>query len=575
VRWHGPSWRMWLLISGLALGLVLVTGRLGQLQVRDHQEYARLARLNRTADTLLPGKRGAILDANGAPLAMSVESYNVMVEKRAWQDRGKAMAAARQIAALAGGAPEQMVDRVLASPAFETEVAHGLDYDKAVALQRLGLEGVRLVPDGRRIYPEGSLAAQLIGVVGRDGVGLSGLEADLDSVLRGQAGRASWERDTSGQGLYWSGWQEVPPRSGADVVLTIDRYLQRVAEQALEQAIKEHRAKGGTIVVMDARTGAILALASRPTFDLTNPDLGDEAKVALLRNPAVTDPYEPGSVFKVITTAAAIDSGVAGPDTYWYDSGVAVVNGARIYNWDFSANGSQTVTQMLTKSLNTGAVWLAQRLGPQRFYDYVRRFGFGEPTGIGLGGEAAGQVRWPDDPDWSELDLATNSFGQGISVTTIQMAAALAAIANDGKLMRPYVVRAIVTPDGVKETQPQMVRQVISPEAARTVREMMGAVADRISPSLLSVPGYRVGGKTGTANLVAGGTYKPNAYISSFAGIVPLDDPKLVVLVKIDEPQDVPWGTVVAAPVFAQVAREAMVYYRVPPAGLVAAQPGR
>ncbi len=574
MRGHA-SWRIWLVIAGLLLGLVLITGRLGQLQVSEHAEYAQRARLLRTADTLLPGRRGAILDANGAPLAMSVDSYNVMVEKRAWQDRSKALAAARQLAALAGGSPEAMVEQVLSSPAFETEVSRGLDYERALAVRRLGLDGVRLVPDGRRIYPEGSLAAQLIGVVGRDGAGLSGLEADLDAFLRGHPGRMSWERDTSGQGMFWSGWQEVPASAGADVVLTIDRYLQRVVEQALDQAIKEHRARGGTVVVMDARTGAILALASRPTFDLTSPDFQDPQQVALFRNPAVTDPYEPGSVFKVITAAAAIDSGVATPNTYWYDSGVAVVGNARIYNWDFSANGPQTVTQMLTKSLNTGAVWLAQRLGAQRFYDYVHRFGFGEPTGIGLGGEAAGQVRWPGDPQWSEMDLATNSFGQGISVTPIQMAAALAAIANEGKLMRPYVVKAIVTPEGVRETQPQVVRQAISPEAARTVLEMMGAVAEKIPSSLLNVPGYRVGGKTGTANLVANGTYKPDAYISSFAGIVPLDDPRLVVLVKIDEPQDVPWGTVVAAPVFAQVAREAMVYYRVPPAGLVAANPGR
>jgi len=570
-----PSRRIWLLIGGLALGLVAVTGRLGQLQVQDHAEYAQRARMTREADAMLPGRRGSILDSSGAPLAMSVDSYNVMVEKRAWQDRNAALAAARQLAAIAGGSPEEMVDRVTSSPAFETEVARGLDYEKAVAVRRLGLAGVRLVQDGRRIYPEGSLAAQLIGVVGRDGVGLSGLEADLDSLLRGEPGRVSWQRDATGEGMYWTGWEEVPPRSGADVVLTIDRYLQRVVEQALDKAIQEHRARGGSVVVMDARTGAILALASRPTFDLTSPDFRDAQAVSLFRNPAVTDPYEPGSVFKVITTAAAIDSGVAGPDTRWYDSGVAVVNGSRIYNWDFSANGSQTVTQMLTKSLNTGAVWLAQRVGAQRFYDYVRRFGFGEATGVGLQGEAAGQVRWPDDPNWSELDLATNSFGQGLSVTPIQMAAALAAIANDGKLMRPYVVKAIVTPQGVQETQPQVVRQVISPEAAHTVLQMMGAVAEKIPSSLLDVPGYKVGGKTGTANLVADGTYKPNAYISSFAGIVPLDDPRLVVLVKIDEPQDVPWGTVVAAPVFGQVAREAMLHYRVPPDSLVAARPQR
>ncbi len=565
------SWRLWALAIGMGLGFLVLTGRLAQLQIIEHETYAQRARLTRLHDEKTIGHRGAILDANGHPLAMSVQAYNVLVERRAWQDTQKALEAARQLAAITGGSPEEMVRTVQGTELFETKVAQYISFEQAQQVRRLGLPGVRVEADSRRIYPEGSLAAQLIGVIGRDKVGLAGLEADLNSILQGQPGETVVERDALGQDLFWAQWQQVPPQPGSDVVLTIDRYLQRVAEQALEEAVKANRAAGGTVIVVEVKTGAILAMASRPTFDLTNPDFSDPAKIGLFRNPAITDTYEPGSVFKLITTAAALDSGVARPDTVWYDSGVVQIGGWQIRNWDFSANGPQTVTQMLTKSLNTGSVWLAQQLGPQRFYDYVRRFGFGEPTGIDLSGEVAGQVRGPNDPSWYPVDLATNSFGQGISVTPLQMAMALAAIANDGKLMRPYVVRAVTGPDGVRETQPQAVRQVISPEAARTLLQMMGEVAAKISPSLLSVPGYRVGGKTGTANVATvGGGYKPGAYISSFAGVVPLEDPQLAILVKIDEPKGAPWGTVVAAPVFGKIAQQAMAYYKVPPStGLV------
>jgi len=533
----GPSWRLRIVGLAIVLAFAAVVGRLVQLQVLEHDEYAARARLLQAAPAAAPVLRGAILDATGHPLAISVTSFAVMAERRAWQDPEAALSYARSLAQVTGGDPARMVEKVRTGKAFEVEVARGLTLEQARQVEALGLPGIRLRPDSRRLHPEGALAAQLLGIVGRDGVGLSGLEADLDPILR----------------------------QGLDVVLTIDRVVQRAAEEALEEAVREHRAEGGAVVVLDARTGAVLAMASRPSFDPDHPPLDDPQALRLLRNPVVTDTYEPGSVFKLVTVAAALDQGLVSPDTPWYDRGVALVAGWPIYNWDYSAHGPQTVTDILVKSLNTGSVWLAQLLGPERFYDYVRRFGFGQPTGIGLGGEAAGQVRWPDDPDWSPVDLATNSFGQGLAVTPLQMAAAVAAIANDGLLMRPYVVQAIVTPQGVRETEPQAVERVISPEAAKALRDIMGEVARGIGPTWLDLPGYAVGGKTGTASVVEDGSYKPDAYIASFAGIVPLDHPRLVILVKIDGPQDVPWGTVVAAPVFAQVARAALAYYGVPP----------
>jgi cell division protein FtsI/penicillin-binding protein 2 len=276
--------------------------------------------------------------------------------------------------------------------------------------------------------------------------------------------------------------------------------------------------------------------------------------------------YEPGSVFKLFTTAAALDLGLVSPSTPWYDSGVVKVDDWSIRNWDFSANGSQTVQQFLSKSLNTGAAWLAGLCGPERFYDYVQRFGFGSLTESGLSGEVAGNVRTPEnDPGWRAVDAATNSFGQGITATPLQIAMGLAAIGNGGKLMKPQFVKEVSSPLGTEVMEPREAGQVISPEAARTLLDMMGVVVDGMS-RYLEVRGYRVGGKSGTANIAGeNGGYKPGAYISSFAGLAPLEDPEIAVLVKVDEPKNVPWGTVVAAPSFGRIVEQALSYMKVPP----------
>lgn len=562
------NWRLGLVVAFIALAALGLVGRLVQLQIVDHQRYAAQARLTHLSRETVSSRRGALLDRNGHPLAASQDTYDVMVERRAWKDPQRAAEASQAIAQATGGDPAEMRAIVASTQVFEVAVARGLNFEQAQRIRKLGLQGVRLLPSSRRVYPEGNLAAQLIGLVGRDNVGLTGLEADLDPILGGTKGSRVYERDGLGNELALGRSYEVPPRPGSDVVLTIDRYIQWLAERELDRAIKEHKATGGTIIVVQPKTGEILAMASRPSFDLRNPDLSDRSKLSLFRNRAITDQYEPGSVFKLVTAAAALDLGLVTPDTWWNDSGVYRVSGWSIYNWDYSAHGAQTVTQILTKSLNTGAAWLAEQVGPERFYEYVYRFGFGQLTGSGLGGEVPGRVRTPEnDPEnWRPVDLATNSFGQGITATPLQVAMALAAIANDGKLMKPLLVREILGPQGRQRVEPEVIRQVISPETARTLRQMMGVVVEGIPPSFLDVQGYTVGGKTGTANIISEeGGYKSDAYISSFAGIAPLDDPVLAVLVKIDEPKGVPWGTVVAAPAFGRIAQEALPYLGVPP----------
>lgn len=567
-RRSNSSWRLGAVVAVILVATLALMVRLVQLQIVDHQHYAAEARLTHTGEETLASRRGALLDRNGYPLAASQDTYDVMVERRAWKAPEDAQTAADALSPIVGLAPQEMIDTVAGTDVFEIAVARGLNYGQAVQVRDLSLTGVRLLRGSRRLYPEGNMASQLIGFVGRDNTGLTGLEADLEQVLSGDKGSLTFERDGLGRQIALGERREVPARPGADVVLTIDRYIQRLAEKELDRAIQEHNASGGTIIVVQPKTGEILAMASRPSFDLTNPDLSDESKLGLTRNRAITDQYEPGSVFKLVTAAAALDLGLVGPQTSWYDNGIVNVSGWSIYNWDFSANGYQTVTQILSKSLNTGAAWLSQQVGPEHFYDYVARFGFGAPTEAGLGGEVAGRVRTPEsDPaNWRVVDMATNSFGQGISVTPLQMAMAVAAIANDGKLMKPQLVREVVTPGGRQPQPAQEVRQVTSPETARTLRQMMGVVVEGIPSYFLDVQAYSVGGKTGTANIVTeDGGYKPNAYISSFAGIAPLDDPSLAVLVKIDEPKGVPWGTVVAAPAFGRIAQAALAYLKVPP----------
>ncbi|MEX0682372.1 MAG: penicillin-binding protein 2 [Dehalococcoidia bacterium] len=567
-RGFGETWRVWAVVCAIVLGTLVVTLRLVQLQIIDHDQYAEEARLTHYGQDTLTDRRGALLDRNGYPLAASEAAYNVMVERRAWTDVTKAAAAANELAIITGVPATEMLSIVTDTDVFEVPVARGLNYEQAAAVRELGLNGVRLLEGSRRVYPEGNLAAQLMGFVGQDNSGLSGLEIDLDSILGGSPGEVTYERDGLGNQLAFGERSEVPAQPGNNVVLSLDRYVQRIAEQELDRAIKDHKAEGGTVIVVKPETGEVLAMASRPTFDVTKQDLSDGSKQALYRNRAITDTYEPGSVFKLITMSAAIDLGLVTPGTWWYDEGVLHLNQWSIYNWDFSTNGSQTVQQILTKSLNTGAAWLASLCGPEGFYDYVHRFGFGVSSASGLSGEVDGRVRTPEtDPDgWSAVDMATNSFGQGIAVTPLQMAMAVAAIANDGMLMKPQLVKEIVGPLGAQTVQPETVRQVMTPESARNLLDMMGVVADTTSTLYLDVPGYNVGGKSGTANIAEeNGGYRPDAYISSYAGVAPLEDPQIAVLVKIDEPKDVPWGSAVAAPVFSTLANKVLAYLKVPP----------
>ena len=565
-----PLWRLWAvaLILGIATtGLVV---RLAFLQIVRHPEYSVEALGEHVDARSLPAHRGAILDRNGHPLATSVDTWDIAIDRTVWADEALARRAAQKLAPLLGRTAGEIFSATGGETTGTATVARAVDYEVGREVAALGLPGVIVGQSSRRVYPEGNLAGPLLGFTGRDQQGLSGLEADLDATLTGRPGRLWFERDSLGNPIPFGYRRREDPAAGRDVALTIDRTIQRFAERELDEAIKRTQATGGTVIVQEPRTGAILAMISRPSFARDALDLDDPKQMELVRNRAITDLYEPGSVFKLLTVAAALNEGKVNPNTTYFDTGSALVGGRVFRNWDYSANGPTTMTTVLVRSLNTGTVWLADKvLGPSLFYRYVRDFGFGAPTGVGLTGEASGSFRLPSEDAWYRSDLASNSFGQAISVTPIQIINMVSAIANGGTLMRPYVVRETRGPHGAEPAEPQAVRRVLSETSSRALQGIMREVLEE--NGFAHVPGYSAGGKSGTAYVptvatgARGDAYVEEVTIPSYVGFAPLNNPRIAILVKLDNLSSADFGGVLTAPVFARLTRDILAYLRVPP----------
>ncbi|MBI2887675.1 MAG: penicillin-binding protein 2 [Chloroflexi bacterium] len=545
------------------LGLVV---RTGFLQIAQHQEFAQQADDTHWSRQTVPAPRGMIKDREGNPIAIAQTRWEVSLNPAQFRSAAARERAVAAVAAATGASPQDIQKKLEQARDKPLLVTDNLEYARGKALLGKSLPGIVAQERIHRTYPEGNLAAGLLGFVGRDGAGLTGVEADFNPELAGSAGTLVFERDSVGNPIPLGYRSSAPPAPGADLVLTIDRFIQRVVERELDAALKKHGAAGGTVIVMQPHTGAILAMASRPSFDLRNLAFSDPKAMDLVRNRAVTDLYEPGSTFKLITMATAINEGLVTPETTYFDGGPVIKYGRALDTWDHKHFGTETMTELLLHSNNVGAVWLSDKLEPERFYQSLKRFGFGQPTQVGLSGEAGGVFRTPKDQDWSPIDLATNAFGQGITMTPLQLATAVSAIVNGGTLMRPYLVDRIEGPEGVRQFKPVAVRQVISAETSRTMRYMMNQTVEKSSVKTATVAGFHVGGKTGTATVPSpSGGYEPDATIASIVGFFPYESPRAVVLVKIDRPKDSPWGSQVASPVFSTVARELLVYWRVPP----------
>lgn len=558
-------WRVFVVAAIILTCLGLIVAKLFYLQVIQHDHYLAMAKEERWRYEEIPAERGTILDRNGHALATSVFYDALYAEPSLIEDANEV---AEQLAPVIGEPADKLRDKLTVEQTAPILVKDGLPYDVAESIRQLDRDELYLLAKPQRVYPEGNLAAQILGVVGTDNQGLSGVEAFLNSELGGEPGVILAERDTAGEAIGLTISQYALPERGRDIRLTVDRFIQNVAEKELQQGIAESRAKGGSVVVLEPRTGAVLAMANEPCFAFDDPQLFTEDRIPLYRNPAVSDMYEPGSIFKIITMAAGLDSGAVTADHEYLNQGSFAYGGGVVRNAISRPQGMESMTQILVRSSNIGAAYVAVATGTETFYEYIRAFGFGEVGGVEILGESAGLVKMPGDEGWSDFDLAANSFGQGISVTPIQMACATAAIANGGTLMKPMLVQAISEEDGMEDYSPVVRRQVISPTTAKAVTEMMVAAVDNTEGGVTRasyLPGYRLAGKTGTAEIPQSGGYSQDDTITSFAGFGPADDPRFVIIVKIIEPQESQWAEAVAAPVFRNIAKQILAYYGIPP----------
>lgn len=540
------------------------------IAVIDHGFYAALAGNQHDVERTLTPERGEIfvrdaLSDKVYPVATNREVFTVAAEPRVIKDPS----AVAHAVASALELDELVVKEKLSLPLDPYEVlVRQVSVEVTNKLRALNLPGIIFESARARSYPESGIGGHIVGFVGSDEegslAGRYGLEAAFDEVLRGLVGKLVAEKDIGGR-LIPLGKREVEEATdGADLVLTIDRTVQFTACDALKRAVAKHGADGGSVIIADPKTGAIIALCSAPDYDPNA--FGKITDPSVFLSPAVSRQYEPGSIMKPITLAAAMEQGAISPRTTYEDTGVVKIGPEEIKNSDEKSNGVVDMTEVLVRSLNTGAIFAMRSIGPAKFRSYLERFGFGTATGIEIAPEAKGDLAALKQR--GEIYAATASFGQGISVTPLQMLMAFGALANNGKLMKPYLVAEMRRADGTAtKTAPVVVRQVISERTATLIGGMLTAVVERGHGKRAAVKGYYVGGKTGTAQVPRkdGRGYETDVTIGSFIGFAPVQDPKFVMITRIDHPRDVKFAESSAAPLFGELAKFLLSYYKIPP----------
>lgn len=559
-----PAQRAYVLLAVFALFVGLIGLRVVSFQLVQSEELARQAQAERFDEDVVPALRGVIYDSRGVPLAANVPRTRVWAVLSQIDDRA---GLAAQLAPIVGEPAETLLARLNTPDVDWVLLARRLPTAAADQLSALEHDGLVIEPEPGRVYPAGSLAAHVLGFVDYEQEGAYGIEGEYDELIGGTPGRLQGERDGAGNviGLSPSTWEA--PADGADVVLTIDSAIQRIIEQVLLDTIETQGASGGTIVVQDPRTGAILGMASYPTFDPNTYAEADD--IGVFTNPAVSQLYEPGSTFKALVMAIGIDLGVVMPDTVHNDAPgyIEVPGHPPITNNEGRVWGEETMTQVLEHSTNLGAIFVAQQIGVERLFERLADFGIGKLTGVDLQGEERGILTKPWESDWNDTLFYTNAFGQGVAVTPLQLVNALSAIVNGGNLMRPYVVAEERHADGsVVAHEPEVIRSVISPEASATMRAMLHSVVENGTGIFADVPGYAIGAKTGTAQIPSpDGGYLPDVTTASIVGFGPVDEPQFTVVVKIDQPTESPWGETVAGPALQQVFTELFALYGIAP----------
>ncbi len=546
-------------VAFLALGV-----RLAYVQLWTGEELSQKAESSWRRDIPYVAKRGEIVDREGVRLAYNVSAPTVYALPVQVKD---AQATAAALAPLLDMPVERIASNIKKREMIVRVGPGGrkITLEKAEQIRALELPGIVVAEDNVRFYPYGNLAAHVLGFTGIDNQGLTGVEAKYDKELSGIRGSVSFLADAGGRLMPGSSDTYNAPKDGLTMQLTLDKQIQTVMERELDQAMTKLAPDGIIAVAMDPNTGEILGMASRPTFE---PDKYREvASEVYNRNLPIWMTYEPGSTFKIITLAAALEENkVDLHKEHFFDPGFVEVGGAKLRCWKKGGHGSQTFLEVVENSCNPGFVTLGNRLGKEKLFEYIKNFGFGAKTGIDIGGEATGILFKLNQV--GPVELATTAFGQGVSVTPIQQIAAVSAAINGGTLYKPHVAKAWINPETgetVSTVEPEAVRTVISEETSKQVREALESVVAQGTGKNAFIDGYRVGGKTGTAQKVINGRYSPNEHIVSFIGFAPADDPKIVVYVAVDNPEGIQFGGVVAAPIVHNIMEDALNILKVPP----------
>ena len=552
--------------------LIILAGRLVWVQLVKGEALRQKAYAVRFRNVEVKAKRGIIYDAQGKPLAISVSTDSFYANPAEVKKSKREKEIAQKIAGILELEPDKVLQQITKEQAFVWIKRH-VPEEKAKALKAAklpataefaatnSLPGIKSVEEPERFYPKGQLLANVLGFAGIDHQGLNGIEKSYDQVLSGISGTIMVEYDNRGQEIPDALQKYIPPQDGNSIYLTIDETIQYILERELDGIMQLHSPKKAGIIVMEPKTGRILAMAMRPNFD---PNKYNEFAQANWRNFLISDAYEPGSTFKTVTMSGALDEGTVNVNDRFYCGGFVQVGGRKVRCWK-SSHGSQSFMEGVQNSCNPVFVTVGLRSGKDVFYRYLYGFGFGKKTGVDLPGEATGIVM--NKEKVQEIHLATMSIGQTNAVTPLQLLTAFAAMANEGKLMKPQIVKEIRDKEGklIQTIEPEVVRQVISPETAQLVMSILESVVSEGTGKNAYVEGYRVGGKTGTAQkIIPGGGYSTSEYIGSFIGVAPVNDPRLVCLVVVDSPEGMYYGSQVAAPAFRNIVRDTLRYLQVP-----------
>jgi cell division protein FtsI/penicillin-binding protein 2 len=562
------DWRINAVIFAFFGILALIFFRLYFLQVIDYSSFRALADNQHNIFKKLIPERGEIFlkDKDGLfPIALNREAKMAYAVPQEIDDPQKT---STEMADNLNLNREELLAKFSKEGDLYEVVKNRLSEAEVEKINSLNLKGIHLSDEIYRYYPSGELASQVVGFVGWEEEGLAGkygVEASFEKRLGGEEGDIFQNRDSSGNWITVGERKITEAKNGESLILTLDHIVQYETEKILKSAVLQFEAESGSVIVMETMTGRILSMANYPTF---NPNEYSQVEsMDLYRNPAVSDAYECGSVFKPITMASALDSGRLTPETTYTDSGVVQEAGYSIRNSDLKAYGSQTMTEVLEKSLNTGAIFAEKSLGNKNFLEYLKRFGFGEGTGIELVGEGQGNISNLKNLK-SSIEFFTASFGQGITVTPLQLITAYNALANGGILLKPQIVERVIYPNGSdEEILPEEVRRVISQKAALQISQMLRSVVVKGHGKRADVPGYLVAGKTGTAQVASSVKkgYADNQHIGSFAGFAPMNNPRFTILVRVNNPQTVDWAESSAAPVFGELMKFLLDYYNIEP----------